>query len=106
MSLMRKGSRNASAIVRSWLSSVRAPCSAPTKTTGKLAMNTVNTGVPSPAPNQSSASTSQAIGGVPIRTVTIGRDIVDAVADTPAARPSTLPATSDSAKPASARRVE
>jgi hypothetical protein len=48
-------------------------------------MNTVNTGVPSLAPNHSMASTSQAIGGVPSSTVTSGRDIIEAVIDTPAA---------------------
>src|SRR5690606_20484611 len=74
-------------------------------TTGKLATNTVNTGVPSLAPNHSIASTSHAIGGVPRRTVTSGRDIIEAVIDTPAARPSTLPAPIASAKPISARRV-
>jgi hypothetical protein len=51
-------------------------------------MKTVNTGVPSPAPNHSIASTSQAIGGVPSSTVTSGRAIIDAVIETPAASPS------------------
>ncbi len=53
--------------------------------------------MPSLAPNHSIASTSQAIGGVPISTVTSGRDIIDAVIDSPATRPSTLPASTDRA---------
>ncbi len=68
-------------------------------------MNTVNTGVPSLAPNQSIASTSQAIGGMPMSTVTSGRAIIEAVMETPAASPSTLPTATDRAKPSSARRL-
>ena len=51
----------------------------PAKTTGKLAMKTVKTGVPSPVPNQSMASTSQAMGGVPSSTVIQGRAIYSCV---------------------------
>ena len=43
------------------------------------------------------ASTSQAMGGVPMSTVTSGRDIIDAVIDSPASKPSTLPAITASA---------
>ena len=42
---------------------------------------------------ESIANTSQAIGGVPSSTVTIGRDIVEAVIDTPASSPSAASAT-------------
>ena len=66
-------------------------------------MNTVKTGVPSPVPNHSIASTSQAIGGVPSSTVTQGLDIIDAVIDTPAATPSKLPASTASARPTKVR---
>ena len=68
-------------------------------------MNTVKTGVPSPVPNHSMASTSQAMGGVPSSTVTQGRAIMAAVIDIPAATPSTLPSTSASDSPAKARRA-
>ena len=44
-------------------------------------MKTVNTGVPSLAPNHNMASTSQAIGGVPSNTVTSGRAIIEAVSE-------------------------
>ena len=90
---------------RSCRSSVRVPCSALANTTGTQAMNTVNTGVPSLMPNQSIASTSQAIGGVPSSTVTSGRDSTEAVTDSPAASPSTLPTDTASASPMSARRA-
>ena len=69
-------------------------------------MKTVKTGVPSPVPNQSMASTSQAMGGVPSSTVTQGRAIMEAVMETPAATPATLPRPTASASPASARRAE
>ena len=69
------------------------------KITGKQAMKTVNTGVPSLEPNHSIASTSQAIGGVPSSTVTSGRDIIAAVIETPAVMPSTLPAAIANASP-------
>ena len=68
-------------------------------------MNTVKTGVPSPAPNHSRARINHAIGGVPTSTVTMGRDIIDAVMDRPATRPSRLPAPTDKAKPSIARRA-
>ena len=90
---------------RSCRSSVRVPCSALANTTGKQAMNTVNTGVPSLMPNHSMASTSQAMGGVPSSTVTSGRDSTEAVTDKPASSPSTLPTPSASASPMKARRA-
>ena len=55
-------------------SRVATPCTPPMKDTGSAATITVITADPPVAPNQSSASTIQAIGGTPSRMVTIGRN--------------------------------
>ncbi|MNJ64900.1 hypothetical protein D3C77_608850 [compost metagenome] len=79
---------------------------APAKTIGKQAMKTVNTGVASPMPNQSMASTSQAMGGMPSSKVTSGRESMAAVSERPASSPSALPASRAAPRPYSVRRVE